>query len=67
MGDQLLGTYYFGLDKRKVDVYGCWDGDTARGEFDFYDLYEDGGCINEGNPFYEFPTWAQIADFLPPR
>ena len=31
---------------------------------DFYDVYDDSGlCVNEGEPFYEFPTWQQIYDF----
>jgi hypothetical protein len=28
----------------------------------FYDVYNQktGACVNEGDPFYEFPTWDDI-------
>ena len=48
----------------KVDIYGCWDEETPEGEYDFYDLYIDGQCINEGNPFYQFPTKKTVAVFV---
>jgi hypothetical protein len=37
------------MDKRKVS---------------FYDVYNDktGLCVNEGDPFYGFPTWQEVFD-----
>lgn len=60
--DQKLATFYYG--ERAVDVYGCWDegtpeGRLSAGDFDFYDLYEMGVCLNLGNPLYVFPSWAE--------
>lgn len=44
----------------EVDVYGCWNNDTPENEYDFYDLYVEGQCINEGEPYYERPTDEDI-------
>jgi hypothetical protein len=52
------------IGKTKVDVYGCWDNDTPENKFDFYDLYVDGECINEGEPCYKKPTREDIEAFL---
>ena len=52
------------IDGVKVDVYGCWNRDTPENEYDFYDLYVDGQCINLGEPCYEKPTEDDIRAFL---
>ena len=52
------------VDGITVDVVGCWDGETPEGEFDFYDLFVDGECINIGEPCYEKPTKEDIRAFL---
>ena len=53
LGNQVVKT----LEVRgvKVDVVGCWDGDTPEGEFDFYDFYIGDRCLNEGEPYYGKP------------
>ena len=48
----------------EVDIVGCWDSETPENEFDFYDLYVDGECINLGEPCYTFPTDKDIQAFL---
>lgn len=63
MGNQLIASIYF--NHKVYDVYGCWDKDTPENKFDFYDIYdEDGFCINEGEPFYTFPTFEDLQDYL---
>jgi len=52
------------VDGVDVDVIGCWDGDTPEGEYDFYDLYMEGECINEGEPCYDLPTDEDIRAHL---
>lgn len=47
-----------------VDIIGCWDNDTPETEYDFYDLYIGGDCINEGEPCYDLPTDDDIRAFL---
>ena len=37
----------------KVDGVGCWDSDTPESEYDFYDFYVLGECINLGEPHYD--------------
>lgn len=60
--NQILATYHF--QSVDVDIVGCADEKTPEGKFDFYDLYVDGECINEGNPFFEWPTWEKAREFL---
>ena len=65
-GAELLVSYWYG--NKRINVYGCWDKETPENEFDFYDLYEDDGktqtCINEGEPFWEIPTYEEVEDFI---
>jgi hypothetical protein len=60
MGDQHVATYYIGSNS--FEIYGCWDKETPENQFDFFDVYKDGECINEGNPFYDWPSWEEVAD-----
>jgi len=63
MGNQLLATYY--IQGNIFNIWACWDKETQENKFDFYDIYDKyGHCINEGNPFYDFPTWAEIKEYL---
>lgn len=63
MGSQLIAQYY--IFKNTYFIYGCWDNETPENEFDFYDVYDkEGNCINEGEPFYEFPTYDEILDYV---
>ena len=61
-GDQRIATFYIG--RHEIDVYGCWDSETPEQEFDSYDLYQDGECVNEVDPFYTFPTWLEVRESL---
>jgi len=63
MDNQIVATFY--INHRAYDIYGCWDKDTPQHKFDFYDIYdEEGFCINEGEPFYSFPTYHILKDFI---
>lgn len=63
MGNQLFATYYIGGEK--YEIYGCWDNETEENKIDFYDLYDEkGNCLNEGNPFWECPSWWEIRSFI---
>lgn len=63
-GNQHLATYYY--VGRIVSVYGCYDSDTPDGTFDFYDVHDNktGACLNEGDPYDEFPTWWDVRELL---
>lgn len=48
------------------NVYACYDSieDFDNRKVLFYDLYDcDGNCVNEGDPFYEMPSWREIYEF----
>ena len=63
MGNQLMATYY--IYQQTFYIYGCWDKETPENKFDFFDLYDkQGSCLNEGDPFFEFPTYDEIKDFV---
>lgn len=65
MENQLVATFFYGPTQREINVYGCADEDTPEGTFDFYDIFDDSGeCLNEGNPFYHFPTWFEVGEFV---
>lgn len=60
-----VATYYYdmGVDHGVYDVYACYDSekDYQKRKVSFYDVYDkDGVCVNEGNPYYSFPTWDSI-------
>jgi hypothetical protein len=59
--DTLVKTYRIG--GRVIEVYGVVYPDKPD-KFDFYDLYEDGECINLGDPFYHKPTRAEVAGWI---
>ena len=62
-GDTLLATHFF--SEERVDVVGCYDEDTPLGTYEFYDLYWDGTCINEGNPIYDkMPSSEFVKEYL---
>lgn len=63
MGAEVVCEY--NLRGHRYLLYGCYSEDTPEGEFDFYDLYDDGRiCLNTGNPFDSVPTLAEIEDYL---
>jgi len=45
------------------NVYACYDSveDYDQRKVSFYDIYDsEGNCMNEGDPFYSFPSWDEI-------
>lgn len=54
----------FAIGARTVECYGIRYSDTPVGEFDFYELYEDGACLNEGAPLFARPNLAEIERYL---
>ena len=63
MGNQTLAR--FSINREFFDIVGCWDKDTPDNQFDFYDIYDEGGiCLNEGCPFYTFPSWFELKEYL---
>ena len=62
-GNETIGNYL--INHQRIDIVGCWDNETPENEYDFFDLYNENGiCLNEGDPFYEFPTWADVKEYL---
>lgn len=62
MGNELVKT--INTSKGPVEVYGCWDSDTPKNKYEFYDLYLNGECINEGDPWYSKPTKKEVNAFI---
>ena len=62
--NELVATYI--MDDVQYDVYACYDShrDMDLRNVSFYDVYNSkpGACVNEGDPFYTFPTWNEIFD-----
>lgn len=61
-GNETIKTVH--IDEIDVDIVGCWDKDTPNTEYEFYDLYAGGVCINLGEPMYRLPTKKDIVAFL---
>lgn len=52
------------------NVFACYASldDYDKRKVDFYDVYEDSGlCVNEGEPYYNMPSWQEIFEhyYLP--
>lgn len=52
------------------NVFACYNNleDYDNRKVDFYDIYDDSGlCVNEGEPFFDFPSWNLIYElyYLP--
>lgn len=62
--NERLATYI--MDDVQYGVYACYDSlrDMDNRKVSFYDVYNDrtGAWVNEGDPFYEFPSWQTIFD-----
>ena len=44
-------------------VFACYDSlnEYDKRKVSFYDIYDShGNCVNEGEPFYSFPSWQEI-------
>ena len=54
------------MDDIEYSVFACYETlrDMDNRNVDFYDVYNDktGACVNEGDPFYTFPSWQQVFD-----
>lgn len=53
------------FDGRVIECYGTSYPDTPEGEYDHYDLFEDGVCLNEGDPLYDAPTIDEVRAWFP--
>lgn len=45
------------------NVFACYNSieDFDNRKVSFYDIYDDSGlCVNEGEPFFDMPSWALI-------
>jgi hypothetical protein len=65
MGSDLVATFYINTCKYNLwAVYDSMD-DYDHRRVSFYDLYdEDGHCLNEGDPYYSFPSYDEVYDFI---
>jgi len=66
--NELVATYIYdpSVEYGTYRVYACYDNlkDYAERNPDFYDVYESNGvCSNEGDPFYEMPSWKDIYEY----
>lgn len=54
------------VDYGIYNVFACYDSmeDYDKRNVSFYDIYDNSGlCVNEGEPFYELPSWKEIYEF----
>ena len=70
-----VATYIYDLTIKAAygvyDIYACYDSDLDyhNRNVSFYDVYDKNGvCVNEGDPFYQFPKWEEIfEDYYKPN
>lgn len=65
MGSELVATFY--IDQNKYDLWAYYDcmSDYDSRKVSYYDLFdEDGSCLNEGDPYYKFPSYDEVFDFI---
>ena len=67
MQNEIVAKYFYCpvLDAGEITVYACYDSelDHHNRNVSFYDIYDRyGHCLNEGAPFYRFPSWQEIFD-----
>lgn len=67
MNNEVLATYYYDHASNKpnsvFEVVACYDSweDYDNRNVSSYDIFDKTGfCVNEGDPFYSFPTWDFI-------
>ena len=62
--NERVATYV--MDDVSFDIIACYDSwtDMDNRHVSFYDVYNNktGARVNEGDPFYEFPTWDEVFD-----
>ena len=65
--NELVATYIYDntVTYGSYNVYACYDSitDYDNRKVAFYDVYNSGFCVNEGEPFYEMPSWQDIYDY----
>lgn len=67
MNDEHIATYIYDerLDYGVYEVYAIYDSwkDRDNRNVAWYDIFDKNGvCVNEGDPFYQLPTWQEIFD-----
>lgn len=67
MNDEHIATYIYDpfLDYGVYDIYAVYDSirDRDNRNVSYYDVYDKKGqCVNEGDPFYQMPTWQEVFD-----
>lgn len=58
--------YDSSVDYGTYRIYACYASmeDYDNRKVDFYDVYDSSGnCVNEGEPFYTFPSWQEIYEY----
>ena len=65
--DEHIATYIYDerLDYGVYEVYAIYETMTDRDARNvaYYDVFDKNGiCVNEGDPFYQLPTWQEIFD-----
>lgn len=66
--NELVATYIFDPNVKYgvYEVIACYDSmdDYDKRKVSFYDVYDKSGlCVNEGDPFYDMPSWKDIYEF----
>jgi hypothetical protein len=66
--NELVATYIYdpNVEYGSYNVYACYANlqDYDERKVEFYDVYESNGvCVNEGEPFYEMPSWKDIYEY----
>lgn len=60
--NERVATYV--MDDVSYDIVACYDSgiDMDNRDVSFYDVYNNktGECVNEGDPWYTFPTWQEV-------
>lgn len=58
-----LATFF--IDGNDYDIDGWFDEDTPTDGFDFYDIFDkQGTCLNEGEAYYQFPTYDEVRKLI---
>jgi len=69
--EQVASYFYDKNDSYGIyNVFACYNSleDYDNRKVDFYDVYDDSGlCVNEGEPFFDMPSWNLIYElyYLP--
>ena len=66
--NELMATYIFdpNVQYGVYDIIACYDSMDAydKRNVSFYDIYDKSGiCVNEGDPFYDMPSWKDIYEY----